>query len=92
MKRIELPFPFHSIIALICVLTLVAMGAFAIYSPPKGEISQSVLKFCWILVVVIIIFQIRPILEEVKTFSFTKGDMTISATSKDEDEEPTPSK
>lgn len=84
MILLALTFPIHSIIALMCVIALLTMGAYAIYTPPKGEISQSVLKYCWILVVVITIFQIRPILEEAKSFVFTKGDFTITATSKGE--------
>lgn len=83
MILLALTFPIHSAIALLCVLTLLAMGAYAIYTPPKGEISNSVLKYCWILVVVIAIFQIRPIIKEAQTFVFTKGDVTISATSKE---------
>lgn len=81
-------FPFHSLVCLICVVSLIALGAYGIYCPPKGDITDNLLKFLWMLVFVITIFQIRPIIRECGHFRFTKGDTTIEAV--DHNDEPTP--
>lgn len=89
MKKLKFlfpEFPFHSFVCLLCLLALIGMGAFAIWCPPKGDIPENVLKFGWLLVFVITIFQIRPIISECGHFRFTKGDTTLVAGDADEPE------
>jgi len=82
-------YPVHMIICIVCVFALIGIGAFAVWYPPRGEITENILKYCWILVFTIAIFQIRPILNEAKSIRLTRGNTTIEAVGKD-DEQPQP--
>lgn len=85
MKRLKdfEDYPVHMMICIVCVIALLLMGSFSIWSPPRGDIANNVLKYCWILVFTIAIFQVRPIIHEAKTFRFTRGNTSIEVEGKD---------
>lgn len=76
-------FPWHSFVFVISTIALILMGIIAFYAPPKGEISESVFKYGCLFVAVIFISQIKPVMREAKSLKMQKGDLTIEAQGKE---------